>query len=394
MLCNNIKVFILALPLLIIFIILLMDFVPLLNTWQSRIFIGRFPNKDHWGSKVFRVGLKWINKTPKIKVTDNTRLVVIDMIRGNYCRSAIQHWQEASLLLGIGEYLKTKKDKKAQKRVIRFLNSRFNQSGNWEVKPKEIDVAILAYAVMKLDSLVIDKYRPAFDEVWNLIKNHIGEDKTVFYRNCVKNYRYVDTIGMICPFLVNYGLRFNCQDSINLAIKQISEFNQYGMLQNQNIPFHGYKVDDKVTMGSSGWGRGLAWYAIGLIDSWRDLPNADSRKVILLESIIKLVRIIIRFQNKNGCWNWTITREEANPDSSTTAALAWFLMVAAEIPEIKSQCLESYKKAMQYLMSVTRRTGEVDFSQGDTKDFGIYSQLFDILPFTQGFVMRCLNKVP
>ena len=43
-------------------------------------------------------------------------------------------------------------------------------------------------------------------------------------------------------------------------------------------------------------------------------------------------------------------------------------------------------------MSVTKKNGEIDFSQGDTKDIGVYSILFDILPFAQGFALRAINK--
>ena len=48
------------------------------------------------------------------------------------------------------------------------------------------------------------------------------------------------------------------------------------------------------------------------------------------------------------------------------------------------------QKSLQYLQSVTQRNGAVDFSQGDTKTIGVYSQKFEILPFTQGFVLRTL----
>lgn len=41
---------------------------------------------------------------------------------------------------------------------------------------------------------------------------------------------------------------------------------------------------------------------------------------------------------------------------------------------------------------VTRRSGAVDFSQGDTKDIGVYSMLFDVLPFTQGYAIRTVNR--
>lgn len=43
-------------------------------------------------------------------------------------------------------------------------------------------------------------------------------------------------------------------------------------------------------------------------------------------------------------------------------------------------------------MQATRKNGAVDFSQGDTKDIGVYSSNFDILPFTQGFAIRLINN--
>ena len=49
------------------------------------------------------------------------------------------------------------------------------------------------------------------------------------------------------------------------------------------------------------------------------------------------------------------------------------------------------QKALKYLKSVTQRNGAVDFSQGDTKTIGVYSQKFETLPFSQGFVLRILN---
>ena len=69
-------------------------------------------------------------------------------------------------------------------------------------------------------------------------------------------------------------------------------------------------------------------------------------------------------------------------DSSATAVFAWFLK------EMNRE--DSAQKSLQYLQSVTQRNGAVDFSQGDTKTIGVYSQKFEILPFTQGFVLRTL----
>ncbi|MEK4581197.1 MULTISPECIES: glycoside hydrolase family 88 protein [Bacillus] len=374
----------------VIAIIVVIDFIPIGKNWLGRIKIGRYTDKGLWNQSITHIGVKWLNKTPKIKVTDNTRLIAIDMLKGNYTKSAIQHWQEASLLLGLSEYLKYNDDKAVKHEITKFLNSKFDHNGQWVHKPQYVDGAILAYAIMKLDFEDIDKYKKALDATWEMIQEHIGEDGTIEYRKFMKGYRYVDTIGFICPFLVTYGIRYNKSECIDLAVKQIKEYETYGMLNLSHIPCHAYRLEDKVPLGLYGWGRGLGWFAIGLIDTWNELPENNSYKPVLEESVRKFAKATMKFQQQ-GNWNWTVTRNECGPDSSATSTLGWFMLNAAKIEDISKECLESADKTIGYLMGVTRRNGAVDFSQGDTKDIGVYSTLFDILPFTQGFCIRLIN---
>lgn len=373
----------------LVIIIVLIDAIPVCIDWLGRIHIGRYQERRQWNSSITRIGVMWLNKTPKIKFTDHTRLVVIDMLRGNYTKSAIQQWQEAALLLGLSEYLSKTEDPNAQKALLEYLDSKFDGNGQWKEKPQHVDGAILAYAVMKTGNP--DRYRPALDYMWNLIREHIGEDGTVLYRRTMTDYRYVDTIGFICPFLAAYGMRYNKNECVQLAVKQIQEYEKYGMLEHHYIPSHAYHVHSKFPLGLYGWGRGLGWFAIGIIDAWQELPNHHECKQVLTESIKKFARAAIAFQGERGNWNWTVARRESRPDSSTTATLGWFLFNASRITEISQEALSGAERAIGYLMSVTRRSGVVDFSQGDTKDIGVYSMLFNIMPFTQGFCIRLMH---
>ena len=373
-----------SITIIIFAIIILIDIIPIMKTWASRIHIGRYDNKDIWKNVIAKESIKWLNNTPKIKVTDNTRLVIIDKLKGNYSKSAIQHWQHAALLLGLNE------ENKENEVINEYLNSHFDDNGQWKEKPQFVDCAILSYAVMKCDTT--DKYKPSLDYTYELIKELVGEDNTVKYRKSMPNYRYVDTVGFISPFLVKYGLKYNDEKAIELGIKQITEYYKYGFDSESNIPFHAYDVNNKYKLGLCGWGRGLGWFAIGLIDAWRELPNNNKYKNILEEIVIKYANTILKVQLDNGGFGWTVTRKETRIDSSTTATLGYFLVCASEIEEITESCLEGYNKAIKYLMSVTKKNGEIDFSQGDTKDIGVYSILFDILPFAQGFALRAINK--
>lgn len=372
-------------------IIVCIDIIPLFKDWLERIHIGRYIDINHWNSSISKAGMKWLNHTPKIKVTDNTRLVIIDMLRGNYTKNAIQHWQEAALLLGLIEFARKGNNKRAEHEIKKYLNTKFDEDGGWKQKPEQIDAAILGYAVIKIDFINIDGFKEALDYIWELIKSNMGEDGTVQYRKTMKNYRYVDTIGLICPFLVAYGIRYNKEECVRLAITQLKEFEHRGMLGKHYIPGHAYQLNNTLPFGLYGWGRGLGWFAVGLVDSWLELPQSHPSKTILEEMIKKFATSILAYQNTDGNWNWTVTRAESRPDSSTTATLGWFLIQASQIEELSESCTKGAELAIHYLMSVTRRNGVVDFSQGETKDIGIYSMLFNALPFTQGFCIRMIN---
>lgn len=375
----------------IILIVIMIDLVPIIKDWALRIHMGRYENKFLWDKAITKKGSKWLLNTPKIKVTDNTRFVVIDMLKGNYTKGAIQHWQEASLVLGLAEYLKYNNDDEIKNEIINFLNLKFDSNGQWIEKPKYVDGAILAYSIMKLDHIDVHQYKKALDYTWEMIKSHIGEDGTVEYRKFMESYRYVDTIGFICPFLVCYGIRYKKDECIDLAVKQIKKYEKYGMLDKHYIPYHVYKLENQVPIGLPGWGRGLGWFAVGLIDAWDELPQNSENKLALEESIKRFAGTVMNFQQANGSWNWTVTRSESRPDSSATVMLGWFMLNASKIEEISKGCLESTDMAISYLMKVTRRDGAIDFSQGDTKDIGVYSMLFNILPFTQGICIRLIN---
>ena len=71
--------------------------------------------------------------------------------------------------------------------------------------------------------------------------------------------------------------------------------------------------------------------------------------------------------------------------------MAWFYAKMqiiegdCEYSEISKRCLEKIKEN-------TRITGAIDWCQGDTKDIGVFSQTYDIMPFAQGMILRTINN--
>lgn len=366
------------------------DYYVRFNSWQRRIKIGRFATVEIWQNKILAISKKWLQNMPVISLTDNTRLIVIDILKGNYTRTAIQAWQEASLVLGLTAYAQKTADQKTEKEIADFFISKTTAQGGWKIKPTDSDHAILGYALLNADFIDAGKYRLALDETYHMILSLKGEEGTVAYKNHVRQFRFVDTIGFICPFLVNYGVQFDRPEAIQLALDQVFEFKKYGLMPQEKIPCHTYHLHTKIPTGLFGWGRGLGWFLIGLADAYRALPISHPQKETLKHLISDVAHSVLKFQLPDGSFTWLIFDDKSRKDSSTVATVAYFLAVAAEIPELKIESNEAKEKCLHYLQRVTRRTGAIDFSQGDTKGIGVYSQNFDILPFTQGFVLRTL----
>lgn len=362
-------------------LILAIDFFPDFWIWQNRIKIGRYTNQKEWQKKILEKSLSWLNNIPKTKIKDENRLLVVDILKNQYTNKTLQSWQEASLLLGLNEAYQKNENPKIKSQILKFVDKKIDKNGNWISVPQEVDVALLAFAISEISFVEKNKVKSALDTVFTLIKSKIGEDGTVMYRTSTKNFRYVDTVGFVCPFLTKYGLEFEQEEAVDLAISQIKYFEKFGLLENK-IPCHAYEIHSKNPVGIFGWGRGVAWFIIGVLETYKQLPDNHQEKKYLQNILSDLAKTLKKYQKENGSFSWNIFLTDDRSDSSATAVFAWLFK------EINYN--EEAIKALDYLKSVTRRNGAIDFSQGDTKAIGVYSQNFDILPFTQGFVLKTL----
>ena len=141
-------------------IVIIYDMLIIVYQWQSLIHIGRWEDEDEWISAISLRSEKWLINPPKIKVKDNTRLLLFDIVNGNYSHSVVQSWQEAGLILGL-EKLPTEID---------LLNG------------DQIDIALRAYALMKISELT-EKNEKDIHKIYDFILEKRGIQQTVPYRS-------------------------------------------------------------------------------------------------------------------------------------------------------------------------------------------------------------------
>lgn len=313
-----------------------------LNTWQSRIHIGQWQDRSEWQEALSKKARKWLLHMPIIPVSRK---------KG---RETVRQWQIAGLLLGLDET-----DARG------FLNRHPDcLDGDGEL----IEKAFLAYALKKKGLLPEN----AGKQLVSAIEAMAGKNGTVPYRKGSQDIRYVDTIGLLCPFLYSMGL-----DA--LAGRQLAEYDR--ALFDGVFPFHAFNCKDNLPMGVCDWSRGTGWYILGLLESQ---SNQDR--------ILSLAQRMLDLQRADGSFGCFLFNP-SSPHESSGTALAGLLFSKAYELSLDASFLEAADNCAGALMTMTRRDGALDFAQGDTVGIALYSTRFDILPFAQGITLLLLKQL-
>ena len=327
------------------------DVFILFNEWQQRIRIGRWSNRKEWQQAVERKTKDWLRHTPTVKITDQSRLILWDILRGNYRSKQIQSWQDAGLLLGL--------DKEEAENYVKTHPHLFKGV------TLEVDQVLLAYALKKHQVLTIAQE----GTITAFFQTYLNNEGTVPYRKQLPHVRFVDTIGMIVPFLHACGYT-------SLATRQMDEFDK--VLLKDVFPPHAFHQESYTPMGIYDWSRGLGWYILGLIE-------ADTLKGNK-ERILKLASSLLSFQRKDGGFNCMFFNNQERFESSGTALIGLLFIKAYQLTHDNTY-LVAARMTERALMKATRRNGVVDYGQGDTKGIGFYSRTFTAMPFAQGVTL-------
>lgn len=326
------------------------------NEWQSRIHIGKWKSREEWQKAILKKAVSWMNNAPTVRKTAQNRLVLLDMLFGQYRSKTIQRWQEAGLVMGL-----EKKD------VGKYANSYQQMFLSNEIMPEDL---LLAYA-LKQQGLLEKRIEEAILAKFQSYK----DTGTLCYRPWVSNIRFVDTLGMILPF-------FHACGWDDLVKRQLEEYD--AALLEGIYPAHAYDTDKKLPLGVYDWARGIGWYILALIET-ADMPGNDRR-------IVRLSEALLKHQRSDGSFSCFVFNQRERMESSGTVLIGLLFLTAYKFSnEVKF--LDAAKRAEKALMMATRRDGALDYCQGDTYGIGYYSHIFSIMPFAQGLLVRLTKQL-
>jgi hypothetical protein len=242
-----------------------------------------------------------------------------------------------------------------------------------------VDQALFGVSALRLYEYTQNvEYLMYADSLYGWLKSH-DTNYGIPY-NVHSNCNLIDGLGMFNPFFIRYSKVRGCEESYNLALKQIDVFAKYCCDKETGIPSHGFLTERPyLKVGSANWGRGCGWFAMGLLGvDYSDL-NEETRKVVdKFDNSVRTLYIENKFFTQ-------FIGQQGDVDLSATLPLIYYLKCKKLISLNEKDILEYSKYC---------HDGYMYNSSGDTESLNRYNRYMGGFPLTQAIMaFLCMDRV-
>lgn len=204
------------------------------------------------------------------------------------------------------------------------------------------------------------------------------------YRTDYPKNVLVDYLGMVCPFLSRYGKTFNCREASRLAEGFLRDYLSHGMDRRTKLPYHGYRSDNFEKLSIIGWGRGVGWLLIGMVNTLAFLDRSSDEFPSLQNDLNELINTIIQFQDEKGYFKWMLSACEGHADTSATSMIGYSIKRAVDLDLIESKYIVYADRSLHAVLQSTD-SGRVFDSLADCDGIGKFPQHYGHNVWGQGF---------
>ena len=231
----------------------------------------------------------------------------------------------------------------------------------------------------------VEKYRKAVDKLAEYAFSYPTDETGSFpYRaEQMNNHVYVDTVGLSCPFLYEYGRVYGEDEGMELAVTQIANFLAYGIDTTTELPYHGYEVESGMKYGIIGWGRAVGWLLRGMTRCMAAVYGLDR----LQESYCRLIDVVIAWQRKDGYFSWQLQAMEGPADTSATAMICLALQEGIRTRMLQGEAYQIVLDKGLHALRKSIKNGRVYDCLGECEGFSQYPQKYDAYPWALGVVL-------
>ena len=231
----------------------------------------------------------------------------------------------------------------------------------------------------------VGKYRKAVDKLAEFAFSYPADATGSFpYRAAQKNgHVYVDTVGLSCPFLYEYGRVYGKAEGMELAVSQIANFLAYGIDTTTELPYHGYELESGMKYGIIGWGRAVGWLLRGMTRCMTAVYGLDR----LQESYCRLMDVVIAWQRKDGYFSWQLQAMEGPADTSATAMICLALQEGIRTRMLQGEAYQIVLDKGLHALRKSVKNGRVYDCLGECEGFSQYPQNYGAYPWALGVML-------
>lgn len=302
------------------------------------------------------------------------RIIKGDNSHKNY---TFYNFPKAFLLLGLLDQYKESKKESLLIEIIQSIELKYiDETGNLKFDFNKIDQALFGLVFVELYKITKDtKFKHSADIIYQEIQHFKNDEGLYLYRK-KDNVLFIDTLGMVVPFLIVYGELLNDKVLIDDAKKQFFWFLNLTNTNQGDFPPHAYDLEHKIKLGSNNWSRGMGWFMIGLAYS---TLNDKIQQQLFNQYFEKLKRYRV-----NSYWPQFFGHsDEYSIDASAT------IMFYYSANLLGYDVSEDLNTALKNSISVDYF---VENNSGDTFYINKYSKIKSKSELSQGLLLSILSK--
>ena len=296
------------------------------------------------------------------------------------------NWPNGLLAKGLIDYYIGHKNSDQAREIREVLQAYFDGWIKNGHKMYYLDDALSGMALIELHQITgEERYRQAADEMMRFLSFHITDKAgSLLYRPNQKNgFVFVDSIGMICPFLCKYGHTYGDAKAIGLAVTQIQNFVDFGMDGKTGLPYHGYKFEDGLKYGIIGWGRAVGWLMIGMSESLAFMDETSPDYEYIKQIYRRLVDKVESYQLENGLYCWQLGAKEGPVDTSATAMILYSIAQSLNMKVLIGIHRSRMLRGREALLGMVKE-GKLDNALAECQGFSLYPQVYGAYPWSLG----------
>ncbi len=366
------------------------EIAPYINNKIGRKYnmLGKHTDSNIFKKLVLNSAIKYAkNEAPKMSLADNTffpivfvRQISLKLKNANRLKNS---FPRGYLLNGIFDYAHAINDVKTINSLEKIVDKYIANLNEYNLK--YVDQATMGMIIIKLYKYNRKTtYKNASDTIVNWLLNQIDSKHNIILYRPKLNYQYVDTLGMICPFLLLHATTFNHDKLIEISNNQIEFYIKKGLTQN-GLPFHAINTNTYAPMGSSNWGRGLGWYILALSATIKYTNRTNNKKYDYFLNNLKNLNHTLNSMKQDIYWGQFLGQSKKwHIDTSVSCMIFYSLSLV--------NMASNYTNFYNFIKPLTSKKGEVDYTSGDTEDINIYSREYGKSELTQGLLLSIFKN--